>query len=177
MTSTTRKTLIAGLALLAVAATGYAARWEFVKRQIAAKFPEVPSITTGELAALLADKRAEKPLLLDVRTRAEFDVSHLQGAHHVEPDSEPAQLQLTVIKQAPIVTYCSVGYRSAAFARKLRAAGFTNVRNLEGSIFQWANEDRPLVKDGKPAQTVHPYDAIWGTLLKEEKREKIPRLK
>ena len=177
MTSTRRKALLIGAALLAVAATAYAARWEVVKRQIAAKFPEVPSITTAELAGLLADTHAEKPFLIDVRTRAEFDVSHLQDAHHVEPDSEPAQLKLAVAKQAPIVTYCAVGYRSAAFARRLRAAGFINVRNLEGSIFQWANEDRPLVKDGKPVQTVHPYDGFWGSLLKEEKREKIPSAK
>jgi rhodanese-related sulfurtransferase len=177
MTSMTRRALLISAALLSVAATSYAARWELVKRQIAAKFPEVPSITTTELAALLADKQAAKPFLIDVRTRAEFDVSHLQGAHHVEPDSEPSQLELAVAKQAPIVTYCAVGYRSAAFARKLRAAGFTNVRNLEGSIFQWANEDRPVVKDGKPAQTVHPYDGFWGTLLKEQKREKIPAAK
>jgi rhodanese-related sulfurtransferase len=177
MTSMTRRALLIGAALLAVAATSYAARWELVKQQIAAKFPEIPSITTAEHAAVLADKHAEKPLLIEVRTRAEFDVSHLQGAHHVEPDSEPAQLKLALAKQAPIVTYCAVGYRSAAFARRLRAAGFTNVRNLEGSIFQWANEDRPLVKDGKPAQTVHPYDGVWGSLLKEEKREKIPSAK
>ncbi len=177
MTAPRRKALVICAALLAIAATAYAGRWEILKRQIGAKFPDVPNITTAELAALLADKHAEKPLLLDVRIRAEFEVSHLAEARHVEPDSEPAQVKLPVSKQAPIVTYCAVGYRSAAFAKKLRATGFTNVRNLEGSIFQWANEDRPLVKDGKPAQTVHPYDSFWGSLLKTEKREKISAAK
>jgi hypothetical protein len=30
---------------------------------------------------------------------------------------------------------------------------------MEGSIFQWANEGRPLEKEGKPVETVHPYNA------------------
>ena len=51
-----------------------------------------------------------------------------------------------IAKDAPIVTYCSVGYRSGKMAERLQAAGYTNVRNLEGSIFKWANEHRPLVR-------------------------------
>ena len=50
------------------------------------------------------------------------------------------------------MTYCAVGYRSAEMATQLRAAGFTNVRNLEGSIFQWANEHRPLVHGEQPVE-------------------------
>jgi len=30
------------------------------------------------------------------------------------------------------------------------AAGYTQMQNLEGSIFQWANERRPLLRDGEP---------------------------
>ncbi|MGH7937844.1 MAG: rhodanese-like domain-containing protein, partial [Bryobacteraceae bacterium] len=77
-------------------------------------------------------------------------------------------------KDATIVTYCSVGYRSAGMARRLHAAGFTRVQNLEGSIFEWANEHRPLVHDGKAATQVHPYDALWGRLLQPEVRAPLP---
>ena len=73
-------------------------------------------------------------------------------------------------KETPIVTYCAVGYRSGALATKLREAGFTNVRNLEGSIFQWANEHRPLVREDQPVTTVHPYSSLWGRLLTDDVR-------
>jgi rhodanese-related sulfurtransferase len=146
-------------------------RWKAVNAEIARKFGDVPTITTRELATLLAGPEESRPLLFDVRTRAEFDVSHLAGARRVEPQSDPASIALPPRKDAPIVTYCSVGYRSAEFARVLRKAGFTNVRNLTGSIFQWANEDRPLVRDrGAIAETVHPYNALWGGLVKKERR-------
>jgi 3-mercaptopyruvate sulfurtransferase SseA len=68
------------------------------------------------------------------------------------------------------VTYCAVGYRSGELAVKLREAGFTSVQNLEGSIFQWANEHRALVCGDKPVKTVHPYSSLWGRLLSDDAR-------
>ena len=55
-------------------------------------------------------------------------------------------------RDTPIVVYCSVGYRSARVARWLGRQGFTNVRNLDGSLFAWANEGRPMEADGRPVQ-------------------------
>ena len=127
-------------------------------------------MTTGELAAALAGKN--KPVLLDVRTKPECDVSHLEGAIRVEPGSDPAAISTP--KDKAIVTYCSVGYRSAAFAKKLSEAGYRNVTNLEGSIFRWANEDRPLVHDGQPTDKVHPYNRFWGMLLDKSHRAANP---
>jgi hypothetical protein len=48
------------------------------------------------------------------------------------------------------------------------------VQNLEGSIFQWANEHRPLVRDGQRETRVHPYNAVWGRLLAPEVRAPLP---
>jgi hypothetical protein len=42
--------------------------------------------------------------------------------------------------------------------------------NLEGSIFAWASEDRPLEKEGQPAALVHPYNNRYGQMLKPERR-------
>ena len=63
-----------------------------------------------------------------------------------------------------------MGYRSARIADRLETAGFRDVRNLTGSIFQWANEGRPVVRDGEPVREVHPYDAVWGRLLDRDLR-------
>lgn len=140
--------------------------WSLINAEIRHKFPDVPCLTTAELAQWLADKRRTQPLLLDVRTAPEFEVSHLAGAIRIEPGSDPKQLP----NDKPIVTYCSVGYRSAAMAKQLRAQGFKNVQNLQGSIFAWANENRPLVRDGKTTDKVHPYNAFWGRLLDKAHR-------
>ena len=148
--------------------------WFVLKRSLRAKFSGERWITTEQLADWLADKSRAQPVLLDVRTPAEWKVSHLPHARQVDP-AAPAEIAAGAEpKEAPIVTYCSVGYRSGEMARRLRAAGFTHVQNLEGSIFEWANEHRSLVHDGKPATRVHPYDTIWGRLLQPEVRAPLP---
>ena len=161
------------LALLCASATrGHAFGWALVNAKIRSEFPDVRRITTAELAAWLNDPARPAPRLLDVRTRAEFDISHLSGATHVEPGA--AAVAIGGRKDQPIVTYCSVGYRSGAFAKKLGDAGYTNVANLEGSIFRWANEGRAIVSGGRPADKVHPYNRTWGLLLKRQHRATVP---
>ncbi len=149
-------------------ASGQGIGWKLVEAKIHHDFPGVARLQTGELSDWLRDKSRPQPHLLDVRTEAEFAVSHLKDARRVEPGAEARAVSLP--KDQPIVTYCSVGYRSAAFAEKLKQAGYTQVTNLEGSIFRWANENRPLVRDGKPTDKVHPYNALWDALLQKSHR-------
>lgn len=149
--------------------------WQALNATIRHRFPDVSRIRTPELAAWLDKPGRTPPRLLDVREPAEYEVSHLANAQRIQPGSDPTTLSLP--KDQPIVTYCSVGYRSAAYAQKLRQAGFTNVRNLEGSIFEWANADRRLVKDGHPTKQVHPYNKTWGLLLKPTRRAPVPQAK
>lgn len=143
-----------------------------IKDLVRKRFPEVRQLPTGELAAWLADTNRPQPVILDVRRPEEFAISHLAGARRVDPDTKSDSLKALVATNQPVVVYCSVGYRSSELARRLAKAGVTNVFNLEGSIFQWANEGRPLAGTNGPAATVHPYDARWGALLKPELRAK-----
>lgn len=39
------------------------------------------------------------------------------------------------------------------------------VYTLDGSIFEWVNEGRPVYRDGRVVAEVHPFDDRWGTLL------------
>jgi len=43
-------------------------------------------------------------------------------------------------RDSEIVVYCHVGIRSASAVRLLRQAGFSNVRNLQGGIDEWARQ-------------------------------------
>ncbi|HEX8679944.1 MAG TPA: rhodanese-like domain-containing protein [Chthoniobacterales bacterium] len=135
---------------------------------IRGEFREVEPITTAELAAWLADDARPAPLLVDVRTRAEYEVSHLAGAEYGGAGTGFDLSQQP--RDRAIVTYCSIGYRSGRFARSLRAAGFTNVRNLEGSIFQWANEGRPVFRGEERVTEVHPYNNTWAVFLEHKHR-------
>ncbi|MAQ93242.1 MAG: sulfurtransferase [Rhodothermaceae bacterium] len=149
--------------------------WRAVDRDLAARFPDLPSTTTAALADRL--DAPDPPLLLDARTEAEFAVSHLPGARHVDPDAEAGALAAALANVDPereIVVYCSVGVRSATVTARLREAGFAHVENLRGSIFEWANEGRPVVRDGREVEAVHPYDAVWGRLLAPERRADLP---
>ena len=142
--------------------------WPAVKQTIRAEFPGVEQITVEALDAWLASGD-NAPLLLDVREEAEYRVSHLRDAVRIDPD-HMASLSVDIARDAPVVTYCSVGYRSSALAARLTDQGFTRVKNLEGSIFEWANRGLPVVRDGREVRQVHPYDWRWGKLLDEELR-------
>lgn len=171
--------LVLGMALFLVLSFGLVScrgiDWFLLKRSLHGKFSDIDWITTGQLADRLAEKDRPPPVLLDVRTLAEYEVSHLPGARRVDPKADAQSAAQGLAKDAPIVTYCAVGYRSGLVAERLRAAGYTNVQNLEGSIFQWANERRPLVHEGEPVTRVHPNNAFWGRLLKPEVRAPIPQ--
>ena len=139
--------------------------WKAVNQLITADYPTASSITTDSLAKRLADTTAVRPLLLDARSAEEYAVSHLPGARRVDPMSMSFPSLETLPRDTSIVVYCSVGYRSARVASRLQNRGFTNVRNLKGSIFRWANEGRRVVRNDEPVQAVHPYDRTWSTLL------------
>lgn len=125
----------------------------------------VTYITPAGLAREI--KSPNEPLLLDTRARAEFQVSHLPGARWLGYDEDFQQdlfekLVRKTPKDKPIVVYCSVGYRSEKTGEKFQAAGFTNIRNLYGGIFQWFNEGRPVHQNGQAVERVHGYSENWG---------------
>jgi rhodanese-related sulfurtransferase len=143
--------------------------WGLVDSLTVLRYSDVDSISTEELATLLKqDNASEKKVwLLDIREASEYAVSRIPGAKHVAPSSviEFAEREMALLNRTqPIVVYCAVGVRSASAASDLMAVGFTNVRNVRGSIFKWANENRAL----EGGTLVHPYDGYWGQLLNKK---------
>jgi len=139
--------------------------WAELKRSIRAEFPGVRQISTEELADWLDDDAREPPILLDARAPREYAVSHLRDAR-LAPDRVAALRDLgDAPRDTPIVVYCSVGYRSSRLAKELAGRGFTRVSNLEGSIFEWANEHRPVYRGPERVRAVHSYDETWGRFL------------
>ena len=146
--------------------------WSLTLKTIRAKFPTVAHISTDTLQSWLDESpQRENLLLLDVREPEEYAVSHLQGARPAPSKDEALKaLQGTPAGQR-IVLYCSVGHRSSELAQFLMNKGYTGIYNLEGSIFAWANEGRPVYRGKVRVKVVHPYDRNWGRLLKESLRK------
>lgn len=143
--------------------TAVGSELEQLKSQLRGELPDVPTISVNELARRLED--GERPLLIDVRAEREYAVSHLAGARRAETVEAAEALLAGEPREREVIVYCSIGYRSGHLAQALRRAGWTNVRNLEGSIFEWANTGHPVWRGDERASSVHPYDAHWGRLL------------
>jgi rhodanese-related sulfurtransferase len=76
-------------------------------------------------------------VILDVRTRSEYDTGHIAGAvclPNEDIGSEPPAALPD--KDAEILVYCRSGRRSAEAAEKLAALGYTGVADF-GGIISW----------------------------------------
>ncbi|MBK7939615.1 MAG: rhodanese-like domain-containing protein [Lewinellaceae bacterium] len=125
----------------------------------------VPEVQVQQVAA---DSAAT--LFLDAREPKEFEVSHIQGAMHVGYDHFDMTQLSDIQKDTNIVVYCSVGYRSEKIAEKLLAAGYKNVSNLYGGIFEWVNQGHPVHDEKGQTNEVHAYSKTWGIWLRKGKK-------
>lgn len=131
--------------------------FELYLEELTQKF-NVPQIVPDSLEKTNA-------ILLDTREIEEFKVSHIQGAVYVGYDEFSMEKLDSIPKSANIIVYCSVGYRSSLIAQQLLENGFNNVRNLYGGIFYWANQNKKIVKDSLPTDSLHTYNAYWGRFV------------
>ena len=136
---------------------------ETIKKIVRLSYPSVTQASTSTLAEWM---RSDVSLqLIDVRSTKEFAVSHLSGAINLKSAQD---ISRAINKQKPskTVLYCSVGFRSSRLANVLARDGIADVANLEGSIFQWANEGRAVYQGDVPVEKVHPFGKRWAGLLK-----------
>lgn len=140
--------------------TFFTPSWSAINKQIKKEFPDVAHVTVEQLSEMIGSSNL---LLVDVRTREEYAVSTIKGAQNYETTEE-----IAVSRGQVIVVFCSVGYRSARIADELRKRGRSEVYNLRGSLFDWANKGFPLFQGKRQTFYVHPFNKHWGTLLKKE---------
>jgi molybdopterin/thiamine biosynthesis adenylyltransferase/rhodanese-related sulfurtransferase len=111
----------------------------------------IAEASTEEVAALLdASKQiatpAEKPLLIDVREKHEWEEGHIPGAIHVPRGYLELRIEGIVPERTrPLVLYCAGGVRSALAARTLKDMGYEHVISMEGGFTRWKDEGRPFV--------------------------------
>ncbi|MBF2013847.1 MAG: rhodanese-like domain-containing protein [Rivularia sp. T60_A2020_040] len=131
-------------------------------------FPDVRLITISEFLQSSKRQTSPTPLIIDARSPEEYAVSHLKKAQLIETDNLDKIILSEVPLDKPIVVYCSIGYRSGKLAQQLSSAGYENVFNLSGGIFQWINQGNPVFQNHHQVEVVHPFNSIWGKLLKSK---------
>ena len=127
----------------------------FVLAYLRRQFPNTPTVNTSDFSEIIKDN--DNVLILDCRRADEHEISKIPGAKNVHfrcSDEELKETLKEVDDKTQIISYCSLGYRSAIITDRIREqiqndssiqANSDNVYNLEGSIFKWANENRPLI--------------------------------
>jgi len=123
----------------------------------------VPYISVEELAMPKTNA-----IILDSREVKEFETSHLKNAIYVGYDNfqiDSIQQKLPN-KDSKIVVYCSLGIRSETIGEKLKNAGYTNVFNLYGGIFEWKNKDFKVFDDEEEeTENIHTFSKEWSKWL------------
>ena len=96
------------------------------------------NITPEEAKKRLA--REKNIILLDVRTKEEYETGHIKDSMLMPVDTlREVSVKKLVDKDATIFVYCRSGSRSSAAAKILVEQGYKNVFNL-GGIINWPYE-------------------------------------
>ena len=84
-----------------------------------------PQVDLGELAK-------QGAIIMDVRTKAEYQGGHISGSINIPLDKIDANLGKFKNKDQVIITCCASGMRSAKAQSGLKSRGYTNVYNGGG---------------------------------------------
>ena len=141
---------------------------QFTEQEFEDMATQMAKGTVKDITTQTLKLEQENIVLLDTRERKEYEISHIPGAIWVGYDDFKIKRLEYIPKDAKVVTYCSVGYRSERIGEQLQRAGYQDVHNLKGSIFKWINEGNTVVdKAGNPTEKIHGYNEKWGKWVKK----------
>jgi len=105
--------------------------------------PSYRELTVDQAAVILEN---EQPLLLDVRTRAEYERGHLAGSILIPvQELQRRAVELDAYKDRDILLYCATGNRSTVASKILIDRGFKHISNMRHGIVAWS-KDHPVVR-------------------------------
>jgi rhodanese-related sulfurtransferase len=96
----------------------------------------VRHVDSGEAVAFLEEEAAGW-MLLDVRTRSEFEADHAPMAVHIPVDELPQRVA-ELGQTHNILCICQAGGRSQAAAEFLVSVGGQNIFNVMGGMSAWS---------------------------------------
>ncbi len=95
-----------------------------------------PNVSQEEVITLLTDKA--DVLILDVRSKEEYNEGHIKGAVNISHDDIIEKLhKIAAFQEKKIIVYCRSGRRAGIAEEILRENGFSNVHHLTGDMNAW----------------------------------------
>ncbi len=110
---------------------------------------EIHGVLTGgkrlsvpEAVRLINDR---DPIILDVRTAADFKKGHLLHAYSAPLTKLDEHLgPIGKDKAKPVLVYCALGSSAVSAAERLRKSGFAEVYPLRGGLNAWLGANLPV---------------------------------
>ena len=102
----------------------------------------VDTISQTELISQI--KSQQPPLIIDVRTKREYDSGHIPGAINIEFRELKSRIsEIESYKNASIIIYCEHGIRAKVAENTLKKANFKSILHLQGDMSQWRKNSLP----------------------------------
>mgnify|MGYP000025213088 CR=1 FL=1 len=105
-------------------------------------FPTDHIVTTSIKEIYCQIQENHPPLLIDVRTKEEWDNGHIESAHHFPLGDSPLP---TFPHTTALALFCASGYRSAVASSLLKRAGYHTVANVTGGMNAWNDAGFPTI--------------------------------
>ncbi|MDJ0799185.1 MAG: rhodanese-like domain-containing protein [Calothrix sp. MO_167.B12] len=103
----------------------------------------ISRISQSELLTEIQAK--QPPVILDVRTKKEYDGGHIPGAINIDFKQLKQRInEIDRLKNSTVVVYCERGIRAKIAQATLYQAGFQSILHLEGDISAWRSKSLPL---------------------------------
>ncbi len=100
-------------------------------------------LAIGSVEALNARIASRNPLLVDLRSPADYRRGHIPGAINL-PLQDLAHHLEAIPRDRDVVLYCATGYRSVLGVMALQLHGYPRVRGFAPGFAGWKAADQPV---------------------------------
>ncbi len=106
--------------------------------------PKVETVAAARFAEII-DEAPNGLVILDLRTPAEFNAGHIQGAINIDYYETAFLNNLDALdKSVTYAIYCRLGDRSDDTRGIMESLGFTNISELGNGVVTWYESGLPL---------------------------------
>lgn len=138
-------TLAAAAALVAVSMA--AASGGETAGQKSADEEGIKEIQARDARALIEQRKNDGLVILDVRTKAEFQDGHINGSVNLDYKDGAFKEKLSGLDtSATYIVYCRSGRRSSEAAEIMQEMGFTDIYHLEEGVLGWQKAGLPVTR-------------------------------
>ncbi len=115
---------------------------KIVKAERSKDMGTIQNVSVEEFKNTLEDQIGT---LVDVRTPAEYELGHLEGAINIDFNNRDFPTHISILDNTkPLLIYCQSGNRSGKSAYIMQARGFKDIYNLNKGVRAWKGHQNKL---------------------------------